>query len=253
MGLLGKTAKAAKGLLNSGDVFFHGRGNALGDLRPTPHDETGIDGVSFSRDVNIANEYATPEMREYRGEGSSTPNIYPARIDGDIVDYMEFTDRIANDLGEDFEDILDADILKYAKDNNISAIDYSDVMGFDEVSVLDPSRIKSVFESNKAATMGAGILGLGAAAQSNDTYADYSPSNLARLQSSDVGSIEAPQSMAASNIAGLMGSVNKVGYDDPLLGMVASQLPSELMNKIAYNDRRGLLDYAKAYAGLLGF
>ena len=103
------------------------------------------------------------------------------------------------------------------------------------------------------APVGTGLLGLGAAAQSNDTYADYSPSNLARLQSDDVGSIEAPQSMTASDIAGLMGSVNKVGYDDPLLGMVASQLPSELMNKIAYNDRRGLLDYAKAYAGLLGF
>ena len=112
---------------------------------------------------------------------------------------------------------------------------------------------EGLFKSAPTATAGAGILGLGAAAQSNDTYADFSPSNLARLKSSDVGSIEAPQSMAASNIAGLMGSVNKVGYDDPLLGMVASQLPSELMNKIAYNDRRGLLDYAKAYAGLLGF
>ena len=59
--------------------------------------------------------------------------------------------------------------------------------------------------------------------------------------------------MAASNIAGLMGSANKVGYDNSLLGMVAPQLPSELMNKIAYNDKRGLMDYAKAYAGLLGF
>ena len=104
-----------------------------------------------------------------------------------------------------------------------------------------------------AAPVGTGLLGLGAAAQSNDTYADYSPSNLARLRSDDVGGYQAPQSMAASNIAGLMGSINKVGYDDPLLGMVASQLPSELMNKIAYNDKRGLLDYAKAYAGLLGF
>jgi hypothetical protein len=120
---------------------------------------------------------------------------------------------------------------------------------------FDPefSHLSNTLASNPVATAGAGILGLGAAAQSNDTYADYSPSNLARLQSSDVGSIEAPQSMAASNIAGLMGSVNKVGYNDPLLGIVASQLPSELMNKIAYNDRRGLLDYAKAYAGLLGF
>ena len=122
-------------------------------------------------------------------------------------------------------------------------------------AAFDPDQVgvNNILASNPVATAGAGILGLGAAAQSNDTYADYSPSNLARLQSDDVGSIEAPQSMAASNIAGLMGSVNKVGYDDPLLGMVASQLPSELMNKIAYNDRRGLLDYAKAYAGLLGF
>jgi hypothetical protein len=137
----------------------------------------------------------------------------------------------------------------------------------EQVVIFDPSNMRSsdaafdpaktgssnLLASNPAATTGAGILGLGAAAQSNDTYADYSPSNLARLQSDDVGSIEAPQSMAAANIAGLMGNVNKVGYDDPLLGMVASQLPSELMNKIAYNDKRGLLDYAKAYAGLLGF
>ena len=122
-------------------------------------------------------------------------------------------------------------------------------------AAFDPAKTGSsnLLASNPAATAGAGILGLGAAAQSNDTYADYSPSNLARLQSDDVGSIEAPQSMTASDIAGLMGSINKVGYDDPLLGMVASQLPSELMNKIAYNDKRGLLDYAKAYAGLLGF
>ena len=122
-------------------------------------------------------------------------------------------------------------------------------------AAFDPAKTGSsnLLASNPVATTGAGILGLGAAAQSSDTYADFSPSNLARLRSDDVGSIEAPQSMAAANIAGLMGNVNKVGYDDPLLGMVASQLPSELMNKIAYNDKRGLLDYAKAYAGLLGF
>jgi len=107
--------------------------------------------------------------------------------------------------------------------------------------------------SNPAAGAGAGVLGAIGASQSNKTYADYSPANLARLRNNDVGSIQAPQSMAASNIAGLMGSANKVGYNDSLLGMVAPQLPSELMNKIAYNDRRGLMDYAKAYAGLLGF
>ena len=74
--------------------------------------------------------------------------------------------------------------------------------------VFDPSNIRSkyakfdpaksnssnILASNPAATAGAGILGLGAAAQSNDTYADFSPSNLARLRSDDVGSIkELPQ------------------------------------------------------------
>ena len=120
---------------------------------------------------------------------------------------------------------------------------------------FDPAEANStsILASKPVAGVGAGVLGAIGASQSNKTYADYSPANLARLRSNDVGSIQAPQSMAASNIAGLMGSANKVGYDDSLLGMVAPQLPSELMNKIAYNDKRGLMDYAKAYAGLLGF
>jgi hypothetical protein len=144
-------------------------------------------------------------------------------------------------------------------------IDFGD--GFKNAVVWKPEQVRStsakfdprkanrgdLIASNPAAGVGAGVLGAIGASQSDNTYADYSPANLARLRNNDVGSIQAPQSMAASNIAGLMGSVNKVGYDDSLLGMVAPQLPSELMNKIAYNDKRGLMDYAKAYAGLLGF
>ena len=98
----------------------------------------------------------------------------------------------------------------------------------------------------------AGLLGLGAAAQSNDTYADYSPSNLARLQNDDVGSYQAAQSPQLARAAGLMGQVNKRGVDDPLMGFVAPRIPSELMDKIAYNDRRGITDYLKASAGLIG-
>jgi len=44
---------------------------------------------------------------------------------------------------------------------------------------------EGLFKSSPAALAGAGILGLGAAAQSNDTYADYSPSNLAKLRNDD--------------------------------------------------------------------
>ena len=129
---------------------------------------------------------------------------------------------------------------------------------------LDPERnVRSKFakfeaergdliSSNPVATTGAGLLGAIAAAQSNDTYADYSPSNLARLQNDDVGSYQAAQSPQLARAAGLMGQVNKRGVDDPLMGFVAPRIPSELMDKIAYNDRRGITDYLKASAGLIG-
>ena len=170
---------------------------------------------------------------------------------GDVWD-IGVKEKLRSDLWDDY------DVIPYINEvedaGNVSYISPPSAVR-SKYAAFDPAKTGSsnLLASNPVATTGAGLLGLGAAAQSNDTYADYSPSNLARLRSDDVGSIEAPQSMAAANIAGLMGSINKVGYDDPLLGMVASQLPSELMNKIAYNDKRGLLDYAKAYAGLLGF
>ena len=91
-----------------------------------------------------------------------------------------------------------------------------------------------------------------AASQSNDTYADYSPENLSRLRTDDVGSYQAAQSPQLARAAGLMGQVNERGVDDPLMGMVSPRIPSELMNKIAYNDKRGVADYLKAAAGLLG-
>jgi hypothetical protein len=215
---------------------------------------------------------------------TKTKNTFIPHRDGDLLEelmgkeYMDAGFSPSDGLPTTRDAYKDGSYLMY---ENPQVVDFLKSKGFDSMmlkessgskgystmAIFDPQDIRSahatfdpaktgssnLLASNPVATAGAGILGLGAAAQSNDTYADYSPSNLARLQSDDVGSIEAPQSMAASNIAGLMGSVNKVGYDDPLLGMVASQLPSELMNKIAYNDKRGLLDYAKAYAGLLGF
>ena len=121
-------------------------------------------------------------------------------------------------------------------------------------AAFDPAKASSsnLLASNPVASTGAGILGLGAAAQSNDTYADYSPSNIARLQNDDVGSYQAAQSPQLAKAAGLMGQVNERGVDDPLMGMVSPRIPSELMNKIAYNDKRGVADYLKAAAGLLG-
>ena len=143
-------------------------------------------------------------------------------------------------------------------------IDFGD--GFKNAVAWKPEQVRStsakfdsrkanrgdLVASNPAATMGAGILGALAASQSNDTYADYSPENLARLRNDDVGSYQAAQSPQLAKAAGLMGQVNERGVDDPLMGMVSPRIPSELMNKIAYNDKRGVADYLKAAAGLLG-
>jgi hypothetical protein len=165
------------------------------------------------------------------------------------------------------------EVAKSAKDDGFDGVRFIDINDMDEAPVkhsqtvmFDPSNIRStnaafdpaktgssnLLASNPVATTSAGILGAIAAAQSNDTYADYSPSNLARLQNDDVGSYQAAQSPQLARAAGLMGQVNKRGVDDPLMGFVAPRIPSELMDKIAYNDRRGITDYLKASAGLIG-
>ena len=121
-------------------------------------------------------------------------------------------------------------------------------------AAFDPAQVGSnnILASNPVATTIAGLLGLGAAAQSNDTYADYSPSNLARLRSDDVGGYQAPQHPRLASAAMGAGQLNQRGVDDALMQFIAPRLPSELMGKIAYNDERGLLDRIKASAGLLG-
>ena len=57
------------------------------------------------------------------------------------------------------------------------------------------------------------MLGAIAASQSNDTYADYSPANLARLRNDDVGGYQAAQNPQLARAAGLMGQVNpRLGF-----------------------------------------
>ena len=145
-----------------------------------------------------------------------------------------------------------ADLSKVRRAESLMLADGSNARSVN--AAFDPAKESSrnLLASNPAATMGAGILGALAASQSNDTYADYSPENLARLRTDDVGSYQAAQSPQLARAAGLMGQVNERGVDDPLMGMVSPRIPSELMNKIAYNDKRGVADYLKAAAGLLG-
>jgi hypothetical protein len=127
------------------DRYFHGRGNTLGSLVPTPHDETGIPGISASIDPNLANRYASVDERVFRGEDAEgvQSNVVPFELDGDIREYGEFADEVAAHYGrEGIFDVSSEEILEYAKENNIAAIDYSENLGEPEISVLDPSRIR---------------------------------------------------------------------------------------------------------------
>jgi len=129
-------------------------------------------------------------------------------------------------------------------------------------AAFDPDNINStnILGSNPAAFLGAGILGLGGMASSDDSHASnvpldqlYSPSSLNKAKGilGDVGSIQAPISGNVSKLGSMMGDFNRNISDDALLGMIAPELPAELVNKMAYGDKRGLLDYIRAGLGLI--
>jgi len=144
-------------------------------------------------------------------------------------------------------------------------IDFGD--GFKNAVAWKPEQVRStsakfdprkanrgdLIASNPVATTSAGILAAIAASQSDKSYADYSPSNLARLRNDDVGGYQAAQSPQLARASGLMGQINERGVDDPLMGLISPRMPNELINKMAYNDKRGIADYLKSAAGLLGF
>ena len=214
---------------------------------------------------------------------TKTKNTFIPHRDGDLLEelmgkeYMDAGFSPSDGLPTTRDAYKDGSYLMY---ENPQVVDFLKSKGFDSMmlkessgskgystmAVFDPQDIRStnaafdptkkgssnIIASNPVATSGAGLLGLGAAAQSNDTYADYSPSNLTRLRSDDVGGYQAPQHPRLASAAMGADQLNERGVDDALLQFLAPRLPSELMSKIAYNDERGLLDRIKASAGLLG-
>jgi hypothetical protein len=113
-------------------------------FKPTPNDETGIKGVSFALEPSQANFFA-----EGRGmhNGEFDGRIIKAKIRGKPpVDYITAMERIQNQrvppatlMGE--ERVL----RKHLKDADSVGIDYSNSIGGTEISVVDPSRIRSIF------------------------------------------------------------------------------------------------------------
>ena len=212
--------------------------------------------------------YSSPEPsygQAYANEMSSNPVAYPMVARGKIANKDDAirAEKILIEEGrkpKDYTQTMNA-INQQLKTEGFTGLDYAgERMMFDEdtsrsiFAAFDPTKASSsnILASNPAALAGAGILGLGAAAQSNDTYADDSPSNLAKLRNDDVGGYQAPSNEFLAKAAMSANSLNDKGVDDPLMQFIAPRMPSELMNKIAYNDERGLIDRIKAAAGLLG-
>ena len=288
-GLLGSGYRES---FENAPTFYHGTGSDITEFDVNKGARKTKDtGAWFSGNQQTANTYAgrmggnvmplkvrdsNAVMLDADGStwGDIDPNAYLDRQQygsDDLSDLFDVEDAITTDdlarlvRSEGHESLLFenlADIGPYSHHADYrKAGSPSDVLvSFDPSNirsvnaVFDPAKSNSsnILASNPVATAGAGILGLGAAAQSNDTYADYSPSNLARLQSSDVGGYQAPQHPRLASAAMGAGQLNQRGVDDALMQFIAPRLPSELMGKIAYNDERGLLDHIKASAGLLG-
>jgi hypothetical protein len=261
--------------------YFHGtKDGRFQEFNKSGHGELGK-GVYLSKEYKIADDYSRPQYGAYRPEHGGVKSLL---VKGDMAEidrqeYLDlrskYMDQLRADNGGEWEGKFynkAVDMVEdyYKKQGYVGLNLKNPTLGqshmYDQSVVFDTKNIRSpnaafdpaktgssnLLASNPVATTSAGLLGLGAAAQSNDTYADYSPSNLARLQNDDVGSYQAAQSPQLARAAGLMGQVNKRGVDDPLMGFVAPRIPSELMDKIAYNDRRGITDYLKASAGLIG-
>lgn len=75
--------------------------------------------------------------------------------------------------------------------------------------------------------------------------------NKAEAAPYDHGSIEAPINPMMGKLADYAGKYNRYIDSKPLLGMVAPEAPEALLNKMAYDDDRGYLDYLMASLGMM--
>ncbi len=141
-------AKGANGKVD----YFHGTKDAAFSekekFNPTPNDETGIPGISFSQDKKEAQHYAE-RPREGYPEGKN--EIIRVKLVGENpIEYFELIDRVRDELGYGpDEDVSDQQLKDYLEKHNSIGIDYSHTIG-DEVSVLNPDRIVVQYDNSGA-------------------------------------------------------------------------------------------------------
>lgn len=129
------------------DKMYHGtQEENISRFVPTPHDESGILGTSLARSPRVANFYAGG--RESMPSVENAGNIMPVFVQGKKPQNFEkFVDyQIDNDLlkmgGSNIEDTRNA--IDYLEKKNLAGFDYKNLYG-DEVQVVNPDRIRSVF------------------------------------------------------------------------------------------------------------
>lgn len=157
MGLLGSGSKLAMDLASrmqrardmGFDVdtrLFHGTNNPnIMAFKTSPHDETGIQGISVSDDPILANEYADPRTSAYRNKPAGSPNVLPLMVRGEIPDYMDFVDEVRAARGIDEGELVpDEVLLEYARQNGVTGVDMYGSLGHPEISMFDPSAIRSI-------------------------------------------------------------------------------------------------------------
>lgn len=195
-------------------------------------------------------------------------NIIPAYLPKDTS--LKVLDMQGQSFNDEGVSGLINKTLNQAKDDGFKGVKFlnlDDAVGHHDkpathVAVFDESNIRSKFakldpsKAGEAGMMKSGFLpttASGLLAMYTLSPDDARAAEIAATDTRDVGSIEAPKSDTASDLATLMRSYNRKVYNDPLLGMVSPKLPANLFDRMAYNEDIKASDILKGYAGLLGF
>jgi hypothetical protein len=129
------------------DRMYHGtQEETITKFQPTRHDESAILGTSLARSPRIANFYAGGRSTKPAVEDAG--NVIPVFVQGKKPqDFGKFVDYgLENNLfGRGRSNLDDTkNAYDYLEKKNLAGFDYKDLYG-DEVQVVNPDRIRSVF------------------------------------------------------------------------------------------------------------
>lgn len=127
-------------------VMYHGSRHGKFDaFQPSMHDENALYGISFSPDPKVAERYANNEERQRDLSTEIQPQVYSVYIQSDrLPDTMTFINEVESHFKtDDYTSIPWDDVVAWARDQGIRALDASDIGVPDEIFVIDPTAIKS--------------------------------------------------------------------------------------------------------------